>query len=134
MFKIILTLRSSVSTIKWLFFIVIVINDPFAPEWWFICPAWPAVLSSHVIDVISAFDIKLSLLWSIPFASQSVDLSCHWKNNEEKKKRNGIRKPKTLRKTNFNRNRLKKKRYIKTSDICVAMGWIFYQSQASHSK
>lgn len=70
----ILTLRSSVSTIKWLFFIVIVISDPFALEWWFICPAAAAAatLSSHCIDVISAFDIKLSLLWLIPFASQST--------------------------------------------------------------
>lgn len=81
-----LTERSSVSTIKWLFFIVIVINEPFAFEWLILVavPPFSCIFvginasPDAVIDVAetSPLEMKLSLLWLIPLLSHSDDLNC----------------------------------------------------------
>lgn len=128
----ILTLRSSVSTIKWLFFIVMVISDPFALEWWFICPAWPPALSSHCIDVISAFVIKLSLWWLIPFASQSTGvLSCKLRENGREKtkiERKINTRCQTKREIQFQSNeKLRKSNGMKWFSITSTMALIFQQ-------
>lgn len=62
-----LTFRSSVSTIKWLFCIVIVITEPFAPLWLTLfCP--------FVFDVVSALVSSVSLLRLIEYPD-SVDFN-----------------------------------------------------------